>query len=110
ASSRTRRPRRSRPRRTAEQAREEILACAERQLIANGPDALRLQDRAAEVGISHPAILHHFGTREGLVRAVVERAMLGIQADLIAALAEAQPPDGLGMLERIHRMLATGGH
>ena len=100
------RPRRTR--RTAEEARAEILACAERQLVEHGPDALRLQDLAAEVGISHPAILHHFGTREGLIEAVVERAVLGLQRDLLDAFGAGQPADMLAMLDRIHRVLAGG--
>ena len=101
----------TRKRRSAETAREEILAAAERRLIADGPAALRLQDLAAEVGISHPAILHHFGSREGLVNAVVERAIAKLHADLIAAIAGSGTRfDGVSLLDRVHDMLATRGH
>ena len=58
------------PRRTAEETRAAILDAAERRLKASGPASIRLQDVAAEAGISHPAVLHHFGSREGLVQAV----------------------------------------
>lgn len=95
-------------RRTAEQARDEILTSAERQLIEHGPDALRLQELAAEVGISHPAILHHFGSREGLIEAVVERAVVSLQGELLAALGTSEAPDLLGLLDRIHRTLSRG--
>jgi AcrR family transcriptional regulator len=67
-------------RRTADAARAAILAAAQRRLLAGGPDALRLQEIAADVGISHPAVLHHFRSREGLVEAVVEQTMRDMQA------------------------------
>ena len=49
-----------RVRRTKEEAQRVILDAAEERLANGGPEALRLQDIAADVGISHPAILHHF--------------------------------------------------
>src|SRR5947199_358921 len=63
-----------RQRRTADEARAEILDAAERILVETGPGAIRLQQVAELVGVSHPTVLHHFGTREALVAAVVERA------------------------------------
>jgi AcrR family transcriptional regulator len=103
---------RTRRRRSAEEARAMILDAAERRLRESGPDALRLQDVAADVGISHPAILHHFGSREGLVHAVVKRAMDALEADLVQAFTtkEAGPPDGSMMLDRVFEMLAERGH
>jgi len=35
----------------------------------HGTEGLMLQDIAAAAGISHPLILHHFGSRGGLIRA-----------------------------------------
>ena len=72
-----------RRRRTADVARQEILEAAERRLAQSGPQGLRLQDVAADVGISHPAVLHHFGSREALVHAVIERAIVKLQEDLV---------------------------
>jgi len=37
-----------------------------------------LQEIAADVGVSHSTILHHFGSREALVEAVVTRALDGL--------------------------------
>jgi AcrR family transcriptional regulator len=100
-----------RKRRSAEGAREEILAAAERHLVAHGPGGLRLQDLAEEVGVSHPAILHHFGSREGLVTAVVEHAVRKLQQDLIAAITGGgERYDGVSLLERVHETLSTAGH
>ncbi|MEZ4408482.1 MAG: TetR/AcrR family transcriptional regulator [Polyangiales bacterium] len=78
-----------RRRRTAEEARAAIMDAAERQLVAAGPGGIRLQDVAREVGVSHPTVLHHFGSREGLVDAVVSRALDALHADVTAALADA---------------------
>jgi TetR/AcrR family transcriptional regulator, repressor for neighboring sulfatase len=73
---------------TAEEARARILAAAERRLAEVGPEGLRLTELAAELGISHPAILHHFGSREELIAAVVTRAMGRLNDRLGQAIAE----------------------
>jgi AcrR family transcriptional regulator len=101
-----------RQRRSAEAARQEILDAAERRLSDGGPAALRLQDVAADVGVSHPAVLHHFGSREGLVGAVVERAVRRLEAALIDSFRSSgdEPPDGAALLERVFATLADGGH
>ncbi|MEZ4393616.1 MAG: helix-turn-helix domain-containing protein [Polyangiales bacterium] len=81
-----------RRRRTAQEAREAILDAAERQLVASGPDGIRLQDVARDVGVSHPTVLHHFGSREALVEAVATRALDSLHDDVLAALRRA--PEG----------------
>lgn len=75
-----------RVRRTADEARRLILDAAEDRLAKQGPEGLRLQDIARDVGISHPAILHHFESREGLVRALIARANTQLRDSLLAAL------------------------
>jgi AcrR family transcriptional regulator len=94
-------------------ARDAILEAAERRLREAGPGAIRLQDVAAEVGVSHPAVLHHFGSREGLVRAVVSRAVGKLQDDLVRALAqqlEGGRVDGAALFERVFTVLSDQGH
>ena len=102
---------RTRQRRSAEAAQLEILDAAERRLQEEGPSALRLQDVARDVGISHPAILHHFGSREGLLHAVVDRAMRRLETSLLDSFraAGAGAPDPATMLDRVFAMLADGG-
>lgn len=75
-----------RVRRTAEEARRLILDAAEERLARQGPEGLRLQDIARDVGISHPAILHHFESREGLVRALIARANTQLRETMLTAL------------------------
>jgi len=75
-----------RQRRTPEEARRLILEAAQALIASTGPEGLRLQDIAAAAGISHPLILHHFGSREGLVRALTRRAVAELRDKLVAAM------------------------
>jgi len=76
-----------RPRRTPEEARRLILEVAQVLIARTGPAGLRLKEIAAAAGISHPLILHHFGSREGLVRALTRRAVEELRDKLLAAMA-----------------------
>jgi len=76
-----------RRRRTPEEARRLILETAQALIASTGPQGLRLQDIAAAAGISHPLILHHFGSREGLVRALTRHAAAELRDKLVAAMA-----------------------
>src|SRR3979409_753119 len=60
-----------------------------RKLVARpGPQGLRLQDIAAEAGISHPLILHHFGSRAGLMRALTREAAAELKDRLVVAMTQ----------------------
>lgn len=67
---------------------------------------------AAQVGVSHPVVLHHFGSREGLVSAVVDRALAALQADVIAAIEHVpdSEEDLAALLDRVSTAPATNGH
>jgi AcrR family transcriptional regulator len=77
-------------RRSPEEARRLILDTAQQLIARSGPEGLRLQEIAAAAGISHPLILHHFGSREGLVRALVHEAVAELRDKLIAAMGSAE--------------------
>ena len=78
--------RRKRLRRTPEEARRLILEAAQTRLATTGPEGLRLQEIAAAAGVSHPLILHHFGSREGLVRALTREAAAELRDKLVTAM------------------------
>jgi AcrR family transcriptional regulator len=101
-----------RKRRTAEQARSAILDAAERRLVAGGPGAIRLQEVAADVGMSHPTVLHHFGSREGLIEAVVVRALDSLRAVLVATVRASpeRPGQVEAMLDGVFEALVDAGH
>ena len=77
-----------RVRRSPEEARRLILKTAQSLIARTGPEGLRLQDIAAEAGISHPLILHHFKSRAGLVRALTRQTAAEFKDRLVAALAQ----------------------
>ena len=77
-----------RVRRTPDEARRLILDAARAAIARTGPEGLRLQDIAAAAGITHPLILHHFGSRAGLVRALTREAVAELRDKLIAAMTQ----------------------
>jgi TetR/AcrR family transcriptional regulator, repressor for neighboring sulfatase len=101
----------ARRRRTAEEARHEILAAAQRRLAEGGPEAIRLKDIARDLGISHPTILHHFESREGLMGALARSAIGALNADVLRAISDpargASPEE---VLERVYETLGESGH
>ena len=77
-------------RRTPDEAQAQILDAADKIMAkGRGPASLRLQDVAKLAGISHPTILHHFGSREGLVRALNNRALQRLSGTAVPGPAEA---------------------
>jgi AcrR family transcriptional regulator len=96
----------------AEAARELILDATEKRLIAGGPSGIRLQEVAAEAGVSHPTVLHHFGSRERLVEATIARSLEAINAGVIAAIrASSGDEEHLEeIMENVARTMARTGH
>jgi AcrR family transcriptional regulator len=101
-------PRPKRQRRSAEEAHEQILDAADKRLAEGGPRGIRLQEIAADVGVSHPTILHHFGSREGLVEAVVNRALAGLGNKIVGVISE-RPLDAQEGTELVRLVMATLG-
>ena len=108
AESRASKPRR---RRDAASARAAILDAADRQLITVGPSGIRLQEVAAAAGVSHPTVLHHFGSREGLVKAVITRSLAEINARLAESIAQStgDVAQNAELLEGVFGALAAHG-
>src|ERR1700723_2163859 len=99
----------TRRRRSSAETRTAILEAAERRLLGGGPEAIRLQEIAADAGISHPAILHHFGSREGLVEAMVLRGIANLQAQFLEGWPSAKEPDIEGVLDRFYEVASRRG-
>jgi AcrR family transcriptional regulator len=73
-------------RRTPDEARRLILEAAEAGMADSGPAGLRLETVAKAAGVSHPTILHHFGSRDGLIQALNLRAVEQLRTVLIDVL------------------------
>ena len=68
-------------------ARDALLDKAMVHVAAHGLSDLSLRELATAIGTSHRMLLYHFGSREGLVAAIVA-AMESQQRDALAALAD----------------------
>lgn len=69
-------------RRAPQVVREDALAAARRLLLDGGPASLTLKAVAAELGMTHANLIHHFGSAGGLQAALIER-MVAEMADQI---------------------------
>jgi len=98
-----------RRRRTGEQARHRILEAAQKRLTEVGPEGLRLQELAADLGLSHPAILHHFGSREGLLTALASHGVETLNREL-AERIQMGAVDLSEILALTNETLASRGH
>lgn len=85
-------------RRTPEEARRVILDAAEKNMTASGPAGIRLQDVARAAGVSHPTILHHFGSREGLIQALNRRTLEDLKTTLLKVMtaSRSDTENGIG--------------
>jgi len=63
-----------RVRHSAEEAKQLILEAAERRLREGGQAAVRVQLVARDVGMTDAAVHHHFGSRKGLLTALLRHA------------------------------------
>ena len=79
-----------------------ILSVATVAFGTRGFDSVSLDDLAAELGITKQAILHHFGSKRGLLDAVIDHACI----DLIVAFDGALRDAGVGW-ERIESIVRT---
>ena len=71
-----------RRRRTAAQARSEILDAAEQVLLEVGPSGLQLKEIAGQAGLSLSNVHHHFGGVGEVQSALVERMLKTLTANL----------------------------
>jgi AcrR family transcriptional regulator len=93
-------------------AREVILDATEKRLVVSGPAGIRLQEVAADAGVSHPTVLHHFGSREQLVKAVIVRSIETINTALVEAISRSTG-DGQeleALVENVATVFEQTGH
>ena len=90
--------------------RTSILDAAERLFSEGGFDATSTRSIVAEADVNLAAINYHFGSREGLIRAVLERRLVPLNAERVKLLDESEKRagrrKGLPLREVIHAMIA----
>jgi len=75
---------------------QRILDIAERLCAERGLEAVSIRDIASEARVSLSVIYHHFGSKAGLLKAILHRRMADLDAlrgPLFAELAEQPVPD-----------------
>ena len=82
----------TRQRRTPQAAKFAILEAAERRLHDEGPEGVRIQRIAADLGITDAAVHYHFGTREASMDALLRRIGRRLVDDIEATI-ESWAPD-----------------
>jgi AcrR family transcriptional regulator len=92
-------------------ARERLILAAERLVAERGVD-VSLRDVALAAGQRNNSAVHyHFGTRDGLLRAVIERRNEGMEAERLERLADHDlrgAPDGVTeLLDILWRPMLT---
>jgi AcrR family transcriptional regulator len=73
-------------RRSPEASKRAILEAAERRLIEDGPDGVRVQRIAADLGLTDAALHYHFGNRKALVEALMRFSAKRLVEDIGNAL------------------------
>jgi TetR/AcrR family transcriptional regulator, fatty acid metabolism regulator protein len=77
-----------------ERTREGIVTAATERFSAQGFDATTLADVAADAGVSGPSVAFHFGNKDGLLAAVIERRFELLMAAIAEVTAAAADPAG----------------
>lgn len=83
----------ARRRLSPEESRDNALEAARIILIESGPQAVTLKAVAARIGRTHANVLHHFGSAEGLQRALMASLADTIAATIVEAVARATSTD-----------------
>jgi AcrR family transcriptional regulator len=77
-------------RRNGDETRERIISAAERLFAENGVDAVSLRQIMMAARVNTALISYHFGTREGLLRAIFRRRVEPFNCTRLAMLEEAE--------------------
>jgi AcrR family transcriptional regulator len=83
--------------------RDRLLTAAVEYVVANGFSNLSLRELATAIGTSHRMLIYHFGSKEGLLVAVirsVEAAQREFFAQLLLTQPELTPGDGIRLMWR----------
>lgn len=90
-----------------ESGRTEILDAARRLFMSRGYRAVSTRDIADAVGVTQPALYHHFGGKEALYVAVLEDELAAMSAELREA--ERRSTTARDWLEAVATVLASRG-
>ena len=81
-------------------SRTALLSAAAAEFAKNGPKGTRVQDIVKAAGVNERMIYHHFGSKDGLYRAVMQEQRMQLGASWMPMVAEAatmEPYEGMRM-------------
>lgn len=87
----------------SEWIRERLLDAAEALFARKGYDATGLRDIGLRVGVSNATVLHHFGSKLALYRAVLDRLALATKALVESVETDPHEPPLSALLEFLGR-------
>lgn len=83
---------------------DQILVVALRLFAEKGYDATSMREIAEELGLSKPALYYHFDSKEGIVRALLQAPVIGMEE--LLAWAHTQPRTAEVRREAVERWAA----
>lgn len=72
---------------TAAERRQQLLEVGREVFAAHGYDSALIDDVAQRAGVSKPIVYEHFGAKEGLYAAIVDRELEGLVSRVSASIA-----------------------
>ncbi len=93
--------------RSPEAARAAILDAAEAIVVEVGPAGLRISAVARRARMAHPNIIHHFGSREGLLNALADRVGERATQRITQAISKALDADSDELVNAMAKVLDT---
>ena len=105
----TEKPRRRR--RSPDEARREAVEAARALLLSGGPNAVTLSAVAADIGVTHANLIHHFGSAAGLQSALMGSMVADLGQALETAVTRLRTDDGAPMelINAVFDAFAEGG-
>lgn len=76
---------------TGPERRAQLLEVGRGLFAARGYEATAIEEVAAKAGVSKPIVYEHFGAKEGLYAAIVDREMDGLVQRVSDAIAQGSP-------------------
>lgn len=100
-----------RRRRSPEEAKREALVSARALLLSGGPDAVTLAAVAADIGVTHANLIHHFGSAAGLQAALMASMVQDLSDALEGLVGRLRTDRGapLEVVSEVFRAFDAGG-
>lgn len=100
-----------RRRRSPDEARREAVEAARALLLSGGPNAVTLSAVAADIGVTHANLIHHFGSAAGLQSALMGSMVADLSQALDTAVARLRTDEGapLELVNAVFDAFSEGG-